>query len=206
MAHLNDKQIRFCDEYLIDFNASAAARRAGYSARSAHSQAHDLLKKPEVQAYLTKKKEKVATKLEVSMERTLLEIARVAYSDPRNLFEDDGRMKNIKDLDADTAAVISSIEVDELLTGITLGDQEEGKDNESDDEDEDAEKPVPIIATPQVVTKKVKLWSKLQALGLLADHFGIKKPAPPPVTQFNISSLSDNDLKALQALKQKAAK
>jgi len=31
---LTDKQRRFCQEYLVDLNASAAARRAGYSPKT----------------------------------------------------------------------------------------------------------------------------------------------------------------------------
>lgn len=47
---MNEKQKRFCEEYIIDHNATQAAIRAGYSERSAYSQAFDLLKKPEIQA------------------------------------------------------------------------------------------------------------------------------------------------------------
>lgn len=46
---MNEKQLRFCEEYVIDHNATQAAIRAGYSERSAYSQASDLLRKPEIQ-------------------------------------------------------------------------------------------------------------------------------------------------------------
>lgn len=45
---LNHKQQAFVNEYLIDKNASAAARRAGYSTKTADRQGHELLKKPEI--------------------------------------------------------------------------------------------------------------------------------------------------------------
>lgn len=45
---MTGKQELFCYEYLIDFNATKAAIRAGYSEKSAYSQGHDLLKKPEI--------------------------------------------------------------------------------------------------------------------------------------------------------------
>lgn len=45
---LNPKQQRFVDEYLKDRNATQAAIRAGYSKKTAGSQGHDLLKKPEI--------------------------------------------------------------------------------------------------------------------------------------------------------------
>lgn len=49
---MNAKQKRFCDEYLIDCNATQAAIRAGYSARTAYSIGQENLKKPELQAYI----------------------------------------------------------------------------------------------------------------------------------------------------------
>lgn len=49
LATLYPKQAVFCREYLIDFNASAAARRAGYSERTANEQGSRLLTKASVQ-------------------------------------------------------------------------------------------------------------------------------------------------------------
>jgi phage terminase small subunit len=57
---LNDKQTTFVREYLMDFNATQAAIRAGYSRKTAGSQAHDLLKKPEIQACLAEFRRKAA--------------------------------------------------------------------------------------------------------------------------------------------------
>lgn len=52
---LTDKQKRFCDEYLIDCNATQAAIRAGYSRRTAYRTGCDLLKKHHVRAYIDKR-------------------------------------------------------------------------------------------------------------------------------------------------------
>ena len=52
MAKLNEKQKMFCDEYMIDLNATQAAIRAGYSKKTAYSQGQRLLKKVECQKYL----------------------------------------------------------------------------------------------------------------------------------------------------------
>ena len=51
---LTERQRRFCEEYLIDGNASQAAIRAGYSKRSATVVSTTLMKNPQVQAYLKK--------------------------------------------------------------------------------------------------------------------------------------------------------
>lgn len=48
-GHLSEKQERFCEEYLIDCNATQAAIRAGYSGKTAYSMGQRLLKKVEVQ-------------------------------------------------------------------------------------------------------------------------------------------------------------
>ena len=48
MNRLNDKTEAFCHEYLVDYNASKAAERAGYSAKTAGSQGNRLLKNVEV--------------------------------------------------------------------------------------------------------------------------------------------------------------
>lgn len=45
---MTEKQKRFVDEYLIDLNATQAAVRAGYSAKSAYSIGTENLKKPEI--------------------------------------------------------------------------------------------------------------------------------------------------------------
>lgn len=52
MGELTAKQKRFCDEYLIDLNATQAAIRAGYSAKTARSQGQRLLTNVDVQEYL----------------------------------------------------------------------------------------------------------------------------------------------------------
>ena len=45
MAKLSPKQEQFCQEFLVDLNGAAAARRAGYSEKTAHEQASQLLAK-----------------------------------------------------------------------------------------------------------------------------------------------------------------
>lgn len=46
---LTDKQARFCEEYLIDLNATQAAIRAGYSEKTAREQAAQNLSKLNIQ-------------------------------------------------------------------------------------------------------------------------------------------------------------
>lgn len=52
MAKLTAKQQRFCDEYLIDMNATQAAIRAGYSKKTARIIASENITKPNIKAYI----------------------------------------------------------------------------------------------------------------------------------------------------------
>lgn len=56
---MNAKQKRFCDEYLVDCNATQAAIRAGYSARTANEQAARLLANVSIKAYIDEKMERL---------------------------------------------------------------------------------------------------------------------------------------------------
>ena len=55
MAKMTARQMRFCDEYLIDLNATQAAIRAGYSTKTAGVMAAENLKKPMIKAYIEKR-------------------------------------------------------------------------------------------------------------------------------------------------------
>lgn len=65
MRSLTEKQIRFCEEYVVDLNASKAAERAGYSVRSAYSIAHELLKKPEILEKISQLKAEISNRTKV---------------------------------------------------------------------------------------------------------------------------------------------
>ncbi len=49
---LTGKQLRFCEEYLKDFNATKSAINAGYSKKTAYSIGCENLKKPEIKKYI----------------------------------------------------------------------------------------------------------------------------------------------------------
>lgn len=56
---LNERQMRFVDEYMIDLNATQAAIRAGYSVKTAYSQGQRLLKNVEIKTELDERMEKL---------------------------------------------------------------------------------------------------------------------------------------------------
>lgn len=75
---LTAKQERFVAEYLVDSNASRAARAAGYSERTATRIGSELLTKPAVKAAITEARKRIAAKLELSAEKVLADIERIA--------------------------------------------------------------------------------------------------------------------------------
>lgn len=155
---LNERQIRFCKEYIAcKFNGTQAAINAGYSEKTAVEIASENLIKPNIQKYLSELIEKADEKLGlgISRERTLIEIARIAYSDIRKFYDEDGNLKPISKLDDDAAAVLAGFEVME----------EKGGDGEGH----------------QVVlgiTKKIRTYDKNKSLEMLAKHFKIYSDAP----------------------------
>lgn len=80
MARLTERQQRFCDEYLIDLNATQAAIRAGYSEKRASEQAYQLLQKTTVQDYIRKKKMERIERTEITQDMVLRELALIAFS------------------------------------------------------------------------------------------------------------------------------
>lgn len=82
---LTDKQAAFVREYLVDLNASAAARRAGYSERTAGYIGHENLKKPEIAEAIAEAQTERAERTEVTADRVLKEYACMALYDPKDI-------------------------------------------------------------------------------------------------------------------------
>ncbi len=77
---LNRKQELFCEEYLIDLNGAAAARRAGYSEKSATDTAYELMQREDIQQHIEFLMEKRRQKIGINQDyvlQSLLEISRV---------------------------------------------------------------------------------------------------------------------------------
>lgn len=75
---LTPKQQRFVQEYLIDFNATQAAIRAGYSAKTAQVIGAENLTKPMVAAEIQRLGGKTAAKLDISREWIMQELRYIA--------------------------------------------------------------------------------------------------------------------------------
>jgi phage terminase small subunit len=120
--NLTKKQAMFAAEYLTDFNATRAAIAAGYSKKTATEQGARLLTNVKVAEQIEKKLGKRLGKLEISADKVLQELAKLAFYDPINFFEDDGSLKRLQDLDEHTRMALAGIEVTELFEGKDVPD------------------------------------------------------------------------------------
>ncbi|WP_375408526.1 terminase small subunit [uncultured Methylobacterium sp.] len=84
---LTDKQASFVQEYLVDMNASAAARRAGYSADTAGSIGHENLTKPEIVDAIAVAQAARADRVQITADQVLRELVDIAQTDANELIE-----------------------------------------------------------------------------------------------------------------------
>lgn len=109
MSDLTDKQRRFCEEYVIDWNATRAAKIAGYSAKTSYSIGQENLKKPEIAAYIELIQKDLQKIAGVSALRNMIELRKIAYSDLTDLKKDWFTEKEFEELTPDQKACISEI-------------------------------------------------------------------------------------------------
>jgi phage terminase small subunit len=81
---LTPKQQRFVDEYLVDLNADQAARRAGYSSRTARFQASQNLTKRNIQEAIAQRRTQLAQTHDVTPERVIAELALIGFASMRD--------------------------------------------------------------------------------------------------------------------------
>lgn len=84
---LNERQRAFVREFCVDFNATRAYIRAGYSESGAGESAHKLLKDAEVELAVEERKRVLLAKFEASVEFVLREWMDIATADPRELVD-----------------------------------------------------------------------------------------------------------------------
>ena len=122
---MTKKQKSFCEEYLIDLNATQAAIRAGYSPKTAYSIGHELLSKPEIRAYIDKAMAERSKRTGVNADRVVRELAKVAFVNAEDVID----VKNAKllpDASRDDTAAIASVKV-KIVSGDTESEEREIK-------------------------------------------------------------------------------
>lgn len=151
MNGLTPKQYRFCQEYLIDLNATQAAIRAGYSSDSAYSIGSENLTKPEIQSRVQKLIQERNKATSISAERVVHEISKVAFASIGSFIKvtDDGMpYVDMAGMTLEELQAVADVQVD------AYSDNSTGEARE-------------------VRKVKIKLHDKLRALDMLAKHTGL---------------------------------
>ena len=106
-AKLTEKQQRFVEEYLIDLNATQAAIRAGYSAKTADQQGSRLLANVKVQQAIAERMAERSKRTGVNQDRVVLELSKIAFLKMTDVVDRNGAIK--QDASEDDLACIESI-------------------------------------------------------------------------------------------------
>lgn len=106
---LTNKQKRFCEEYLVDLNATQAAIRAGYSKHTAGSIGEENLRKPEIKKYVAKLQEKLSKETGITAKMVIDELAKIGFSNIQDFIDSDNSVKDISDIDRSQAAAVEGV-------------------------------------------------------------------------------------------------
>lgn len=144
---LNPKHQLFVNEYLKSKNATQAAKKAGYSKKTADVQGSRLLRNVRIKAAVTKALNKATEKAELSAADVLADIRKLAKANIADAFAEDGSLLPIHEIPEHLQFALSSVETDEIVVGKYNKKRVIGK------------------------TRKFKLSDKVRALEMLAKHF-----------------------------------
>ena len=162
---LTDKQERFCYEYCIDFNATQAAIRAGYSERSAAEIGRQNLMKLEIQTRIKEMQTNLSETAGISALKVINEHAKIAFSGISKLKDGWMTLKDFKSLTEDEKACIQEIQTKEAR-------RSDGGDG--------------IIVEEWV---KLKLYDKQKSLDSISNLLGFNAPTKSEVkNQLDIMS------------------
>jgi phage terminase small subunit len=155
----NEQREAFCRYYVTHWNATRAGEQAGYAPGVAHNL---VAQEPEISARIRELNEMQLKANDITAERVMLELGRVALADVRQLYRPDGSMIPIHEIGDDAAAAIAGFEVEQQA----VNEWEEVED----------------LITGEIVrqkvwktirTVKVKRFDKNSALTTLAKHYKI---------------------------------
>jgi phage terminase small subunit len=154
VADLTPKQERFVDEYLIDLNATQAAIRAGFSAKTAEQIGHQLLQKTSVAEAVARAKAERSARIGLTADRVLEELAAVAFARMPEYAEwGEGDTMGLKPSAAlserQAAAIIQVTETEKFVKALGRGEQLMSRE------------------------RSIKLHDKLGALKLAGQHIGM---------------------------------
>jgi len=153
---LTAKQDRFCHEYMVDMNATAAAIRSGYSEKTAGFTGPENLLKPIIQARIEAIKREKLDAAVASAQETLAELTLIARTDMAHYMkvDDDGvvTVLNFKTLPPGATRAIKKIK--------------QRRVTKKDPDDPDGGKLIEV-------TTELELWDKPKALDLIGQYHNL---------------------------------
>ena len=176
---LNEKQERFCKEYVIDLNGTQAAIRAGYSENTSQEQASRLLLNVMVQKRIEELKQGIGERLEITADMVVKELWALGVYNVKDFVKDDNTIAQLANLERDTVKPVTGIKVTEKTVHFDGGQE-------------------------ITVTTELKLADKRAALVDVGRHIGIfEKDNKQKAAPADMSKLSDEDLLKLSELQNK---
>ncbi|PIJ48839.1 terminase small subunit [Erwinia sp. OLTSP20] len=150
MAGLNGKKKLFCREYILDLNATQAAIRAGYSARTAYSIGARLLTEAAVIECIKQLKQKRIEQLGIDANYVLMRLFEIDQMDALDILNEDMTIKPISEWPLVWRRYLSGFDLAEIFEG-------RGEDRE-------------MVG----VLKKIKWPDKVKNLELLGKHVTVQ--------------------------------
>jgi phage terminase small subunit len=151
MSKLNPKQDIFCREYLIDFNATQAAIRAGYSRKTARSIAEENLTKLDIQARLSELIKARADRTQIASDRVLQQYCDIADFRITDILYFDGKQCTYKPMEEWPKSALAAVSAIKQTVEIRkVGDEE-----------------------IKIVKLEFKVDDRLRALDSMARHLGL---------------------------------
>ena len=144
MAELNQRQELFCREYINDLNGTQAAIRAGYSPKTADRMAYELLKKPEIQAFVLQSKAERVEEVKIDANYVLKRLIEIDEMDVADILDDGGDFLPIKQWPKTWRTTLSGLDIAIINSGDT-----------------------------ETILKKIKWPDKVKNLELLGKHIGV---------------------------------
>ncbi len=156
---LNERHEAFCRYYASHFNATRAGEQVGY----ARATALTLITQDRITARIRELVDMQLKAQDITAERVMLELGRIAFADIRQIFDEQGALLPIHEIGDDAAAALAGIEIEqtvqsdgfEYVTDLITGKRTKQK------------------RYKQVRIAKVKRYDKNSALTTLAKHYKI---------------------------------
>lgn len=142
---LTEKQEAFCNAFLIHRDTQKAAIAVGYTPQTAARHAKKMMTIPHVAKRISEMKQEMQERTNITIDMVLVELWQIANADPGDAFDENNKIKPIRQMPEALRKTIQSIETYEDYTeGVEVGQ-----------------------------TQKIKFWDKTKALEMLAKHLGM---------------------------------